>query len=398
MCIRFIFRKNARHPEREGAITCRITVDKTYKPFTTPVHCLRKEWDAKAQRVKGNSQRARLHNALLGDIESDINRIYYDMERAKEYITPERLLSAYQRGDQPRTTLLVAWEEFEQSRAPLIGVSLSKAAAESVHVCYEHLKAYLEANGLRGLLPEEFGAKHADRFQTWMLTKRKLSQNYTAKKIQNIKQVLRWCVRQEYAQLNPLDSYSLSFEAPAEPVFLTPVELGRIWSYPYAAEPLRKVADLFLFQCYTGLAYVDLTRFDRRRDVQPGPDGRPWLVMQRSKTRKKTGQAATVRLPQVALDILDRYGDTLPVPTNQVFNRYLKEIGALLGLGKTLTTHVGRKTAGMLLLQDGMSLTAVSKILGHASVTMTERHYVSITDDVVSKEYERVYGKTGTED
>lgn len=389
---RFVFRTDARHPERPGAILCRITVDKDNREFTTPVKALRKDWDTKGQRVRGTSKAARLANAVLSDIENDINRLYYDMERAKEYITAERLRKAYLTATGPRITLLLAWAEFVEKRKPLLGISLGAAKLNQEAQRGRLLQEFLTTLAKTDLLPQEFSGKYADALLTWLRVERKASQNYAAKIMQTVKQVLRWCVQQEYATADPLLGYALKFAAPKPPAFLTADELARLATHPFSSAPLRTAADCFLFQCYTGLAYVDLARFRRAEHTSLGPDGRPWLTMGRSKTQHSTGQTATVRLMPTALRLLEQYGERLPVPTNQVYNRYLKEIAAVLGLATArLTSHVGRKTAGALLLADGMSLTAVSKVLGHSSVVMTQRHYVSITDQVVANEFRRIY-------
>lgn len=392
MCTRFIFRKNARAPDQPGAIVCRVTVDKQYKPFTTPVHCLRADWDAKGQRVRGRSQAVKADNAALTDIERDLNRLYYDMERAGQYITCERLLRAYQAGTRPAVTLLAAWATFTAGRRPLVGKDHTAATQLSNELRGDRLREFLAARGRLDLQPAEFTAKWADGFLAWLRVERRASQNYAAKVLQTVKQVLRWCVRQEYAQHDPLSSYSLKFTPPPPPKFLPPAALEQLRHHVFAAAPLRAAADCFLFQCYTGLAYVDLARFRRSVHTRLGPDGRPWLWMERQKTRHSTGQAATVPLLARALALLDTYGERLPVPTNQVYNRYLKEIAAVLHFDLVgLTSHVGRKTAGALLLEAGMSLEAVSKVLGHANTLITQRLYCSITDRMVSKEFARVF-------
>ncbi len=393
MCSRFIFRKDARHPNRPGAIVCRVTVDKAYKPFTTAVHCLRAEWDAKAQRLKGRTEAVREANKLLTTIEDELNKIYFRMEAAEQYITCERLLRAYQQRSRPRVSLLAAWAEFLALRRPMVGKSHTAATQESNELRGQRLREFLTKSRKTDLLPEEFTAKWADGFLTWLRIEREASQNYAAKVLQTVKQVLRWCVNQEYAQADPLNGYSLKFAPPKPPEFLRPDELLRLRQFTFSSPPLRAAADCFLFQCYTGLAYVDLARFRRNEHTRVGAGGRPWLQMGRQKTQHSTGQAASLPLLPVALELLDKYGERLPVPTNQVYNRYLKEIAAVLGFDNLrLTSHVGRKTAGALLLGDGMSLAAVSKVLGHASVVMTQKHYVTITDQVVNKEFERVYG------
>ena len=389
---RFVFRTNARHPDRPGAVLCRITVDKKNCEFTTPLHCLRSEWDAKTQGMRGASKAARLAKTVLADIAADLNRIYYDMERAGQYVTAGRVLAAYLGGTTPRVTLLAAWATFLTQRAPLVGVSLSAAKMEADVVRGQRLAAFLRAENLEDLLPEEFTAKRADAFIRWMRTVRGVSQNYTAKVVQTIKQVLRWCVGMDYAAHDPLAGYGLKFSPPPPPKFLTPEELERLRTHVFAAAPLRAAADCFLFQCYTGLAYVDLARFRRAEHTRIGRDNGPWLYMDRQKTSRSSGQVATVPLLPPALALLDHYGESLPTCTNQVYNRYLKEIAAVLGLGLVLTSHVGRKTAGALWLGAGMNMEAVSKSLGHATVAITQKFYVHISEDVVSREFSRVYG------
>ena len=390
---RFVFCTNRRHPERPGSVLCRLTLDKQVVEFTTPVKCLRPDWDAAGQRVKGSSKAARLSNAVLIDIAADLNRVYYDMERAKEYCTAERVVGRYRAGSGPRVTLLQAWAEFVAQRRPLVGLSVGACKVAQDEQRGRLLTEYLTPAGKAGLLPQEFTGKHADAYLQWLRVTQAHSQNYAAKILQTTKQVLRWCVRQEYCPADPLASYGLKFAPPSPPKFLTPEELARLTAHTFAAAPLRAAADCFLFQCYTGLAYVDLARFRASQHTRPGPDGLRWLYMDRSKTRHSTGQVCTVRLLVPALRLLAQYGERLPVPCNQVYNRYLKEIAAVLELADArLTSHTGRKTAGALLLADGMSLDSVSKVLGHSSVVMTQRHYCDITSGIVAQEFRRVYG------
>ena len=391
MFTRFIFRKNARRPDLPGAVVCRVTVDKAARPFTTPVHCLRADWDAAGQRVRGRAQAVKADNAVLTDIERDLNRLYYDMERAGQYVTPERLLRAYHAGTQPGVPLLAAWSEFVSTRRALVGKAHTAATQLSNEMRGDRLREFLTARKRLDLLPEEFSAKYADAFLAWLRVERGVCQNYAAKVVQTVKQVLRWCVRQEYAQVDPLAAYSLKFAPPKPPTFLTSDELERLRRHVFGSAPLRVAADCFLFQCYTGLAFADLERFRRAEHTRLGPDGRPWLVMPRQKTQHSTGQAATVPLLPLALGLLATYGERLPVATNQVYNRYLKEIAVVVGLTMRLTSHVGRKTAGAQFLAAGVSLDAVSKVLGHSSVLQTQHCYVSITNEVVAREFARAY-------
>jgi len=390
---RFLYLSNRRQPAGPGTLLCRVTVDGTDQEFSTGVRCARADWDAKAQQVRGKSAAVQLANRKLGQLKTGIESLSLAKEGTGEAYTAESLVREYRAGGKPKTTLLAAWQLFIDKRRPLIGVSLSRAKIEADTVRRARVEAFLKSQKLTGLLPVEFTPRLADDFMTFMRTRLAMSQNYTAKVVQTIKQVLRWCVRHEYALRNPLDGYGLSF-APVKPaLYLSADELQRLRDFTFSSAPLRAAADCFLFQCYTGLAYVDLARFRRGQHTRLGPDGRAWLYMERQKTQHSSGQVATVPLLPVALALLAAHGERLPVPTNQVYNRYLKEIAAVLGFTNlALTSHVGRKTAGAVLLGDGMSLEAVSKVLGHSNVLITQKHYCNITIGVVSREFTRVYG------
>jgi len=139
---------------------------------------------------------------------------------------------------------------------------------------------------------------------------------------------------------------------------------------------LQKVKDVFLFSCYTGLGYSDLSNFTVTED-----QGK-WIV----DTRKKTGEGFIVYLTKKALDILNKY-DHLPVMSNQVTNRFLKELAFRSGIEKDLTFHMARHTAAVYMLNSGVPLEVVSRILGHSSVKTTQE-YAKVLKSTIRKHME----------
>ena len=100
------------------------------------------------------------------------------------------------------------------------------------------------------------------------------------------------------------------------------------------------------------------------------------------KNRVKTGVQYTIPLNDIALDILRRYDYQLPVLTNQRYNSYLKEIADICGIEKNLTSHLARHTAATLMLNSGISIDVVAKILGHRNTQMTA-HYAKMLDKTI---------------
>lgn len=152
---------------------------------------------------------------------------------------------------------------------------------------------------------------------------------------------------------------------------------------------LKLVRDIFLFSCYTGLAYVDVCAL-RKEQIIDGFDGEQWIMT----CRKKTETPTRVPLLPQALAIIEQYKDfsrcveggyVLPILTNQKMNAYLKEIADLCCITKRLTFHIARHTfATTVTLGNGAPIETVSKMLGHKSLKQTQ-HYAKIMDVKISQ-------------
>jgi site-specific recombinase XerD len=205
----------------------------------------------------------------------------------------------------------------------------------------------------------------------------KSQHNSVMKHLQRMKRVFEYAVRvRESIPKNPFDGYEIK-KVRTEAVYLTADELKRIINKKGLNERLEKVRDIFVFQCLTGFAFIDMEHL-----VEADVSKITHMVI---KKRQKTKVEAIVPLSSQAIRILEKYSYRLPVSSNQKMNAYLKEIAVICDVNKTLTTHVARHTcATTVMLQNGVSLHAVSKILGHSSVKMTE-HYAKISPEVIGK-------------
>ena len=157
---------------------------------------------------------------------------------------------------------------------------------------------------------------------------------------------------------------------------LTKEELSLIIQKDFRIKRLNQVRDCFLFACYTALAYADLASITI--DDIKEQNGVYYI----QKNRVKTGVQYTIPLNDIALDILKRYDYQLPVLTNQRYNSYLKEIADICGIEKNLTSHLARHTAATLMLNSGISIDVVAKILGHRNTAMTA-HYAKMLDKTI---------------
>lgn len=163
--------------------------------------------------------------------------------------------------------------------------------------------------------------------------------------------------------------------------FLTVDEVEAIEKAEMPTESLERVKDLFLFQCYTGLAYADLMRFDMSKAVK----GEKYYVL--TDDRKKTGEGYTVVLMEKAIEILKRYNYKLPKISSAQYNLRLKIMADACGIEKPIASHYGRRTCGMLLLNYGFPIEIVAKVLGHSNIKTTQQAYAKILDRTVENEF-----------
>jgi site-specific recombinase XerD len=192
----------------------------------------------------------------------------------------------------------------------------------------------------------------------------------------------------------------MAFEATAEKThrtFLTAGELNSIEKKTFEIDRLEKVKDIFIFSCYTGLAYVDVEKLTTD-NVVIGIDGKKWIYTFREKTNEKSN----IPLLPTAIQIIEKYknhpqsinrGKLLPVISNIKTNAYLKEIAGVCGITKNLTFHMARHTfATTITLINGVPIETVSNMLGHSKITTTQI-YAKVLENKVSADMAMLEGK-----
>jgi len=178
----------------------------------------------------------------------------------------------------------------------------------------------------------------------------------------------------EWLEKDPFKNYKLRF-VKNERDYLTERELDLLESTSFLPIGLKRVKDIFLFSCYTGLSYIDIKELNPDQ-ILTGIDGNTWIHTKRAKTNE------LLRIPLLpkAKEILDKYeneiqltGNPLPVYSNQKTNKILKEIAKACGIHKNITFHVARHTfATTVTLSNGVPIETVSKLLGHTKLTTTQ--------------------------
>ena len=215
---------------------------------------------------------------------------------------------------------------------------------------------------------------------------RKMSNNSAICYMRKLKTILIYAIREGYISTNPITFKFHKDKVEKEP--LTLEEVRRIRTVKLGSKRIENIRDLFILQCYTGLAFRDMSCFSEK-DIKIDKDGKEWIV----KERIKTGVSAFIPILPVVKEILVKYNYHLPTLTNQKYNSYLKEIQEICGIKKTLHSHLARHTCGTLLLNAGVDMLTVSKVLGHSSTKTTEAVYAKLLPETIMRRVEEVSDK-----
>lgn len=278
--------------------------------------------------------------------------------------------------------------------AALVGRQYSAGTLTKFRTVWKHAQDYIKERYRRRDIPvRQLDHAFVADFDFWLKSVKKIDHNTTMKYLACCRKVVLRCIRNGWVKRDPFLGFSL---APQEVhrQALTEVELGAFIKAELPSERLGQVRDIFLFCCYTGLAYADVKRLNTT-DIVIGVDGRPWINVR----RQKTEIPSRVPILPPALTILDRYrhhtesngqGLAFPVKSNQKMNEYLKEIGEHCGLHKRLTFHLARHTfATTITLSNGVPIETVSKMLGHRNLKTTQQ-YAKVVDLKVSHDMEPI--------
>jgi site-specific recombinase XerD len=211
--------------------------------------------------------------------------------------------------------------------------------------------------------------------------------------------MINMAVRMEWIEKDPFSLFKAKF-IKKEREFLSADELKTIEQRRFGIERLQQVKDIFVFSCYTGLAYIDVMRLTPN-NIRKGIDGMNWIYTQREKT------STPVRVPilKKAQEIIDCYrnhprskvkGTLFPNFSNQKLNSYLKEIADLCGIKKNLTFHIARHTfATTVTLSNGVPIESVSKMLGHTDLRTTQI-YAKVVEKKISDDMTLLQKKLNT--
>lgn len=376
-------------------IFVRLTVNGKRAEFGLQKSIIEDQWDIENGKAKGQTKGAKDLNSYLDFVRSQMLLKKRELEESGIIINAYSLRNYYLGIDGSDKTILSVFKEHNDKCEGLVNKDFAPGTVERYKTCYSHVSDFMLTKYKRtDFQLNEINPMFIKDFEYYLKVNRNCCNNTTVKYIKNFKKIILIAIANGWMKVNPFASLKFRLDD-VDLAFLNEDELNALINKEFTNERIQQVRDVYLFCCFTGLAFVDVSSLKAEDIIQKGDV--PWIKKQRQKTKNW----CHIPLLPPAIEILDRYknhpgcqknGLLLPVMTNQKMNSYLKEIADFTGINKSLSTHTARHTfATTVTLANQVSIEVVSKMLGHSSLNMTKK-YARVVDDLIEKDMHKLDG------
>lgn len=390
--ISFFIRKKKKQPKL-ALLYVRITVNGKSLELSLKRTIAVNKWNLAANKMQGSSAEAKVINNKIDQTKSLLHKAYDNLQKEDKVITAQLLKARHLGTDQQHKSLseLLTYHNIQMTDV------LSKGTLKNYFTTARYLDKFLkEHHKTTDLYLKQIDYRFTLDFEGFLRKQPKLHNNGVMKHMERLKKLMRLAEDLEWIDKNPTKRFKLHFDS-VDVVYLTRAELIKIQELELKKPGLRLTRDIFVFACFTGLAYADVKKLNQDH-IQLGIDGKKWIYTR----RKKTNTAVRIPLLQEAEFILIKYQDhpkladsdkLLPIYSNQKTNQYLKEIAEKLKIRKKLSFHTARHTfATSVTLANGVPIETVSKLLGHHKISTTQI-YARVIDTKISSDIDMLREK-----
>ncbi|MEO6358619.1 MAG: site-specific integrase [Ferruginibacter sp.] len=363
-----------RHP-----LYARITINRKRIELSVKQQVAVVDWDNSRGRAINKTPEGKALNIYVDQLRSSYVACYREMTLQKKLITPETFKNEFFGNTDTEYTLgkLMDYHNIDMKD------SLSHGTMKNYYTTQKYLDLFVKERLKRkDVLLKEINYKFVNDFANFLRNwrpkdhQKPLGNNGLMKHMERFRKVTNLAIRNEWITKDPFIAFRFKLIHYSRG-YLTREELAVIEIKDFSIERLDTVRDLFVFSCYTGVAYIDAVSL-KPANITDGFDGEKWLMLNRAKTN------TSVKVPLLprAIELVEKYkhhprciadGSLLPKMSNQRLNGYLKEMADLCGIEKNLTFHLARHTfATTVTLTNGVPMESVSKMLGHTKLSTTE--------------------------
>lgn len=384
----------------EAPILMRITIDGQYDETRIQRSVSLRLWNAAKGCSKGKDRASNELNNYIAELNARALEKHKELMLEQALITPRLLLKRVFGKDAEMRTLLGTIRQGIEDMEKVVNIDYSPVTINRYKNVLKKLETAIPTYyDKEDITFHELTSEFVKAFDLHLKTEAGLCRNTIVRYMKCFKRFTNMALAKEWMRKDPFYGYKMEQDE-TDPTFLTYDELQAIMKKEFSIPRLELVRDIFIFACFTGLAFADVSTLCKGNIMQDN-NGDWWIRKGRVKLerRRRASSISNIPLLPVPLAILKKYEDhpicikkgcCLPVFCNQKVNSYLKEIADFCGIKKNLTTHVARHTFGTTVtLANNVPLQDVSVMLGHASTRMTQ-HYARVMNSSLKESMNNV--------
>jgi len=394
--IQFVIRLPKQQKNNQATVFARISVNGRRCEISLKKKVNPQNWDEAKGKARGTKDEIRKLNEYIERVRTLIADGYHELVQQKKVVTVDAVKSLFIGADDNEITLIKLGEYHSTEMKD----KLADGTMKNYYTTQKYIAKFLKDKYHRNDISlAELNYKFILDIETFLRKhqpkdhQKPLHNNGIMKHIERLCKMVNMAVTMDWLTKDPFAKYKQHFDK-VERFYLTKEELSAIEKKKFTIERLQVVKDLFLFSCYTGLAYIDTMNLTAGNIVK-GIDGNDWLITSRQKTE------TDVRIPLLpqAEELIKKYqdhpkavnhGTLFPVISNQKTNAYLKEMADLCNINKAITFHIARHTfATTVTLSNGVPIESVSKMLGHTTIRSTQV-YAKVVEQKLSEDMQNL--------
>ena len=371
-------------------IYVRLTVDGKRLEFSTKKFVEKSKWSNELSKMKGTTEEARSINSYLDLMKSKVLDAQMELIHRNQTLSIENFKSKLLGTEERQRMLVPIFQDHNNKIKELVGKEYAPGTLERYTTSLKHTIEFMQWKyNVSDIDITKIDHAFITDYEFWLRSVRNCANNTAVKYLKNFNKIIKLCLANDWLDKNPFANYKSKVKE-VERVYLTEDEIQSILNKDFKTERLSLVRDIFLFSCFTGLAYIDVKNLTKSH-ISFGIDGEKWIFTH----RQKTESASKIPILPVTQMIIDKYeihpqcineDKLLPILSNQKMNAYLKEIAGVCEIEKELTFHIARHTfATTVTLTNGVPIESVSKMLGHKNLRTTQ-HYAKVLDRKVSED------------
>lgn len=391
----FYLKKKAERADGKVPVMLRITVDGEIAQMSAKLFVTPELWDLTAGKVSGKSAEAININLLLEQIKARIVNHYNRILQEDDFVTAEKVKNAFLGIGVMNNSLMKDFSDFNIEFEKMVkSGSRSPSTYTKYKSVYTHLSNFLkEKHNRTDIAYRELTENFVNDFDAYLRDIKRLSHNTVWMYMMPLLHFTSEAWKNGIIKTDPFRNYD-SASKETDRIYLTEEELQKVATVELRLAQTQLVRDIYLFCCWTGLSHTDVCSLSFSEIQKSDFDGRYWIITRRNKSEV----SSNIPLLDIPLKIIEKYkglakgNKVFPVPSDKSCNTQLLRIAVACGIQKEFTFHSSRHTfATTVILNNGGSIEALSKMMGHKNITTTQI-YAKITNEKISRDIQNIAG------